>query len=75
MGRSIPEPVVDKNIDSEQYYASYIQSYIEKDVKDFYNIEKSIHFFNFVLVVAAQTGKLLNYSSLARDVGIDVKTA
>jgi predicted AAA+ superfamily ATPase len=75
LGRSIPEPVVDKNIDNEQYYASYIQSYIEKDVKDFYNIEKSIHFFNFVLVVAAQTGKLLNYSSLARDVEIDVKTA
>ena len=29
----------------------------------------------FISVVAAQTGQLLNYSSLARDIGIDVKTA
>ncbi|MDR2395879.1 MAG: ATP-binding protein [Endomicrobium sp.] len=71
----LPEPVVNKNIDREQYYSSYIQSYIERDVKDFYNIERPIQFFNFVSVVAAQTAKLLNYTSLARDVGIDVKTA
>ena len=71
----LPEPVVDKNIDKEQYYGSYIQSYIERDVRDFYNVEKPIQFFNFVSVVAAQTGKLLNYTSLARDVGIDTKTA
>jgi predicted AAA+ superfamily ATPase len=71
----LPEPVVDKNIDREQYYGSYVQSYIERDVKDFYNVEKPIQFFNFISVVAAQTGKLLNYTSLARDIGIDVKTA
>jgi hypothetical protein len=34
----LPEPVVDKNIDREQYYGSYVQSYIERDVKDFYNV-------------------------------------
>jgi predicted AAA+ superfamily ATPase len=71
----LPEPVVDKSIDREQFYSSYIQSYIERDVKDFYNIEKPIQFFNFVSVVAAQTGKLLNYASLSRDVGVDIKTA
>ncbi|MDR1417674.1 MAG: ATP-binding protein [Endomicrobium sp.] len=71
----LPEPVVNKNIDREQYYASYIQSYIERDVKDFYNIERPIQFFNFVSAVSAQTAKLLNYTSLARDVGIDAKTA
>jgi len=44
-------------------------------VKDFYNIERPLQFFDFVSVVAAQTGQLLNYSSIARDIGIDVKTA
>jgi predicted AAA+ superfamily ATPase len=38
-------------------------------------VERPIQFFNFLSVVAAQTGQLLNYSSFARDVGIDVKTA
>ncbi|GHV42292.1 ATPase [Synergistales bacterium] len=71
----LPEIVVDIKIDRERYYASYIQSYIERDVRDFYNVSKPIQFFDFVSVVAAQTGRLLNYSSLARDIGIDVKTA
>ena len=66
---------VDKNIEWGRYYSSYIQSYIERDVKDFYNVEKPIQFFDFVSVTAARTGQLLNYSSIARDVGIDIKTA
>ena len=71
----LPEPFVDKKIERDRYYSSYIQSYIERDVKDFYNVEKPIQFFDFVSVTAAQTGRLLNYSSIANDVGIDVKTA
>ena len=71
----LPEPFSDKKVEYERYYSSYIQSYIERDVKDFYNVEKPLQFFDFISVVAAQTGQLLNYSSLARDIGIDVKTA
>jgi predicted AAA+ superfamily ATPase len=44
-------------------------------VKDFYEVEKPLQFFEFLSVVAAQTGQFLNYSSLARDVGINAKTA
>jgi predicted AAA+ superfamily ATPase len=72
---SLPEVVIDTKIDRERYYASYIQSYIERDVRDFHNVSKPIQFFDFISVVAAQTGQLLNYSSLARDIGVDVKTA
>ena len=71
----MPEPFVDKKIERDRFFSSYVQSYIERDVKDFYNVEKPIQFFNFLSVVAAQTGQLLNYSSVARDVNIDVKTA
>jgi len=71
----LPEPFVERKVERERYYSSYVQSYIERDVKDFYNVEKPLQFFDFISVVAAQTGQLLNYSSFARDVGIDVKTA
>ena len=71
----MPEPFADKKVERNQYYSSYVQSYIERDVKDFYNVEKPLQFFDFISVVAAQTGQLLNYSSLARDIGIDIKTA
>jgi predicted AAA+ superfamily ATPase len=71
----LPEPFVDKKIERERYFSSYVQSYIERDVKDFYNVEKPLQFFDFISIVAARTGQLLNYSSIARDVGIDIKTA
>ena len=72
---SLPEPVVQKRLNREAFYASYIQSYIERDVRDFYNIEKPLQFYNFLSAVAARTGCLVNYSSLARDIGVDLKTA
>jgi len=50
-------------------------SCIERDVKDFYNVEKPLQFFNFISIAASLTGQLLNYSSISRDTGIDVKTA
>ena len=72
---SLPEPVLSKNLNREAFYASYVQSYIERDVRDFYNVEKPLQFFNFLSAVAARTGTLVNYSNLARDIGIDLKTA
>jgi predicted AAA+ superfamily ATPase len=72
---SLPELVVDRKIDRDWFYSSYVQSYIERDVRDFYKVEKPTQFFEFLSVTAAQTGQLLNYTSIARDIGIDVKTA
>jgi predicted AAA+ superfamily ATPase len=72
---SMPELVTDKKLDREVFYSSYIQSYIERDVRDFYNIDKPLQFYNFLSAVAARTANLVNYSNLARDIGIDVKTA
>jgi len=72
---SLPEPVVNKKINREAFYSSYVQSYIERDVRDFYRVEKPVQFYNFISAVAARTGNLVNYSSLANDIGIDLKTA
>ena len=72
---AMPEPYVDRKIERERYYSSYVKSYIERDVRDFYNLEKPIQFFDFISVAASLTGQLLNYSNIARDIGIDVKTA
>ena len=72
---SFPEIATDKKLNREAFYASYIQSYIERDVRDFFNVEKPIQFNNFITAVAARTGNLVNYTNLAGDIGIDVKTA
>ncbi len=57
------------------YYNSYIQTYIERDVKSVYDISDMISFKNFIKAVAARTGQLLNISDIAKDIAIDNKTA
>ena len=68
-------PRVNKNKTSRDlFYRSYIQTYIQRDVKDILNITDEISFHKFIGAVAARTGQLLNYANLARDVDIDNKT-
>ena len=58
----------------ELYYSSYLQSYIERDIKDLGAISNELVFLKFMRAIAARTGQLLNYSDIARDVGISVPT-
>lgn len=72
---SFPRLISQHNAERDIFYRSYMQTYIERDVRDSHNIEDSIAFYNFVKATAARTGQVLNYAELARDVGIDPKTA
>ncbi len=58
----------------EIYYASYVSTYIERDVKQLINIQDSSKFTRFMVSIAARSGELLNYSSIAQEVGITVNT-
>jgi len=71
---SFPKLIVDKKMSREMFYNSYIQTYIERDVKDFIKISDTIAFANFIVAAAARTAQLLNYADLARDVAMDQKT-
>lgn len=57
------------------FYRSYIQTYIQRDVQDVLRVSDQTAFNRFLAAVAARTGQLLNFASLARDVDIDNKTA
>jgi predicted AAA+ superfamily ATPase len=72
---SLPELVTDKKMDRQKFYSSYVQTYIQRDVKDFYNINNEIAFYNFLTAVAARSGQLLNYDNLALTAHIDNRTA
>ncbi|MCL2367200.1 MAG: ATP-binding protein [Oscillospiraceae bacterium] len=60
--------------DWSDYYSSYFQTYIEKDIKDILNIQNESAFIKFVKATASLTGEMLNYSTLAEICGKDVKT-
>lgn len=72
---SFPRLISKKDANRKTFYSSYVQTYIERDIRDFHGIVDSIKFYNFIVAVAVRTGNLLNYSDLARDTDIDVKTA
>jgi len=60
--------------DWSDYYSSYFQTYIEKDIKDVLNIQDESAFIKFVKAVASLTGEMLNMTTIAGMCGKDVKT-
>ncbi len=58
-----------------EWYPSYIQTYIERDIRDVTHITDLTAFQTFVKLCAGRIGQLLNLSSLARDCGITHNTA
>ncbi len=67
--------VAASNMDRDLFYNGYIQTYIQRDVRDLSQVGDALSFRTFLKVVAARTGQLLNYADIARDVSIDQKTA
>jgi predicted AAA+ superfamily ATPase len=72
---SLPELVANPSFNWQQYYADYVKTYIERDVRKLTQVADEDSFYRFMTVCAAMTGQLLNLSSLARDVGISEPTA
>lgn len=56
------------------FYDAYVQTYIERDIRDLGSVGNELDFLKFMKVLAARTGQLLNYSDIARDVGISAPT-
>lgn len=72
---SMPELWENPDYDWQMFYAAYVQTYIERDVRDLTEIGDTVKFAKFMTATAASTGQLLNLASLARDVGISQPTA
>lgn len=71
---SFPQIVLQSETERDLFYASYVQTYIQRDVREITNITNEIGFYNFLRAVAARTGQLLNYADLARDADINHRT-
>ena len=72
---AFPKLHSDPEISRDIFYRSYVQTYIQRDVRDLLGIKDQLSFNNFLTAVAARSGQLLNYANLARAVQIDNKTA
>lgn len=63
------------DIKQSDFYPSYLQTYIERDIRTLKSIENLSTFTRFFNLCAGRTGQILNLSSLASDAGISVNTA
>jgi len=70
-----PELVKNPQRDARLWQASYVQTYLERDVRNLRNIGDLTLFQTFLRSLATRSAGLLNLSDLARDVGIAVNTA
>ena len=72
---SLPELCLERSFDWQAFYADYVKTYIERDVRNLAQVADEMQFLKFITVCAAMTGQMLNLASLARDVGISEPTA
>lgn len=70
-----PELALDLERDARLWQASYVQTYLERDVRNLRNIGDLTLFQTFLRALAARSAQILNLSQLARDVGVSVNTA
>ncbi len=72
---SLPGHISGKYTDRDLFYSSYLQTYIERDVKEIADIDDTMIFSDFIRSAACRAGQMLNVSDIARDVGISNDTA
>jgi uncharacterized protein len=71
---SYPEPVVNPAVDASLWYGSYIQTYLERDIRSLYNIGNLRDFQRFMQLLAVRCGQVLKLSGFANELGISVPT-
>ena len=68
-------PVIDRGVPPGIWYADYMATYIERDVRQMVNVRDLGAFRTFVRMCAARTGQTLSLSALGADCGITHNTA
>lgn len=61
--------------DWQSYYAKLVQDILQRDIRNFVQLNDEMKFYRFLCAAASQTAKLLNYAVMARETGISIPTA
>lgn len=63
------------DLDRDRFYMDYINTYIERDIKDLAQVGKLNEFYDFLVYMAARTGQELKYDDIAGSIGVSAPTA
>jgi hypothetical protein len=67
-------PIHDRAIRPARWYADYVTTYIQRDVRQITHVQNLDQFTRFVRLSAGHIGQLFNASKIGSDCGIDQKT-
>jgi len=71
---AFPELIQNSKINSEIWFASYVQTYLERDVRSVFDIGNLRGFHHFFHLLAARCAQILDLSDLSKEVGVSVNT-
>jgi uncharacterized protein len=72
---AFPAIALNEAVDRNLFYSSYVQTYLQRDVRDLARVGDEMAFLRFLRATAARTAQLLNLADLARDADIAPNTA
>jgi predicted AAA+ superfamily ATPase len=72
---SFPAIALHDEIDRDLFFSSYLQTYLQRDIRDLAKVGDELAFVRFIRAAASRTGQLLNMADLARDADISFNTA
>ena len=67
--------LVSRDINPTDFFPSYVQTYVDRDVREEMGVRKVSEFNTFITLCATRIGEVLNLDDLARDCGIGVDAA
>jgi uncharacterized protein len=72
---SFPAIALNADMDRDLFFSSYLQTYLQRDVRDLAKVGDEMAFLRFLRATAARSGQLVNFADLARDADVAPNTA
>lgn len=66
--------IIAEDYNRDDYYRNYVNTYIERDVRDLAQVGKINEFYQFIVYMAANTSHELKYDSISKEVGVSAPT-
>jgi predicted AAA+ superfamily ATPase len=70
----LPALYANDSVGLESYYASYVATYLARDIRDLSQVGDETAFYNFMVCIAARTARPIVYEELANEVGVSAPT-
>jgi len=71
---SLPSVFGTSEASKEEYLRSYTQTYLREEILQEQIVRNAVPFRSFLEIAGQENGNIINYSNIAKDVGVDTKT-